>query len=226
MRVCIVIPVNNEAATIGGLVARLRAKGLDVVVVDDGSADGSGDLAGTEGASVLRNDRRRGKGFALKQGFAHALAHSYSGVITMDGDGQHDPEDVDAFLQAAGHSPDGIVTGNRMLNIRNMPPLRRWTNRFMSKLISRICGQGVPDTQCGFRYVGRPLLERLRLTANDYEIETEVLIQATRLGYPVVSVPVKTIYRGEASKVDPVVDSWRFLVYLVREMRHGRHRSQ
>jgi glycosyltransferase involved in cell wall biosynthesis len=221
MKLCIVIPAHNEANTIGSLVAGLKKIGQDVVVIDDGSSDQSGEMARTQGAVVLRNEIKRGKGFSLQRGFAHALQNDYSGVIVMDGDGQHAVTDIPKFVTTIEQSPASIITGNRMSDPQGMPWLRRLTNRVMSALISQICQQPIPDTQCGYRYISREILSRLRLTSQDFEIETEVLIQASRLGYRIFSVPVQTIYRDERSKISPLKDTCRFFIYLGKEMTRG-----
>lgn len=218
MRVCIIIPAHNEARAIAQVVTPLKKRGLDVVVVDDGSADQSGELARNAGAEVLRNAQRAGKGESLRRGFAYALEKNYDGVVTMDGDGQHAVDDLDQFLKKVSDDPDSVVTGNRMAHADEMPLVRRLTNRWMSFLISSICRQKIPDTQCGYRYLSNAVLRAIRLTSSDYEIETEVLIQASKKGFRIHSVPIQTIYRNEESKINPFKDTLRFIAYLVREM--------
>lgn len=222
MKICIVIPVYNEAKEIGNVVSAVRAKGFDVVVIDDGSTDNSCALAQAQGAVVLQNAQRSGKGSSLQRGLDYVLQHDYEGVITMDGDGQHDPADLDHFVQKISVEPNSVVAGSRMENPQGMPPVRWATNRLMSILISAICHQNIPDTQCGYRYIGRAVLERLHLTSHDYEIETEVLIKTSRMGYPILSAPIKTIYSGEESKINPLKDTLRFIIYLFKEMTGSR----
>ena len=222
MSPCVVIPVYNEERELGRLVAAIRCQGLDVLVIDDGSTDQSGAAARSQGAVVLRHPTRRGKGFALQEGFQYVLEHDYPGVITMDGDGQHAPEDLPVFLSRIAQCPEGIITGSRMGDTRGMPRIRLWTNQLMSWLISRLCGQGIPDSQCGYRYISRDVLARMSLTAKAFEIETEVLLQASRLGAPVYSVPIQTIYREERSKINPIKDTLRFFWYLLRAGRGHR----
>ncbi len=220
MRVCILIPVHNEGKQIGPLVSAVRVRGLDVVVIDDGSTDGSGKIAQDNGAVVITNAVKQGKGASLQRGFHYARGQGYTGVITMDGDGQHAVEDLDAFLDAVRKDENvGLVCGTRMGNSRGMPVVRYLTNRFMSSVISGICQQKVPDTQCGYRYLSSALLDAINLSSSDFEIETEVLVQSSRSGFKIVSVPVKTIYRNEKSKINPLADTLRFFAYLIREMR-------
>ncbi len=218
MKICIIIPIYNEAGTIGQIVQAIRAKGMDVLVIDDGSSDGGGAMARTHGAALMTHTERKGKGASLQDGFDYIVKHNYDGVIAMDGDGQHAVEDLENFLNKAQQFPEDIVTGNRMDSCANMPWLRYNTNRVMSWLISLICKQNIPDTQCGFRYISRKILQEVQLTCKDFEIETEVLIQASRKGFYVHSAPIKTIYRDEKSKINPLRDTLRFFVYISREL--------
>lgn len=218
MKICILIPAFNEAKAIGELVASVRKKNLDVVVVDDGSSDGTGEIARKQGAHVIRHDPNKGKGISLQDGFEYVLSHKYDGVIAMDGDAQHGVDDLDTFIATARQFPDSVITGNRMSNTKDMPWLRLMTNRFMSWLISLVCKQSIPDTQCGYRYIGAKVLASMHLTVKDYEIESEVLIQASKKGFKVISVPIRTIYEGQVSKINPIRDTVRFFIYLSKEL--------
>jgi glycosyltransferase involved in cell wall biosynthesis len=222
LRLCVIIPVYNEEGRIAPIVKGVRERGLEVLVVDDGSKDSSGAIAAGEGAVVLRNDIKRGKGRSLVRGFVYAREHNYEGVITMDGDGQHAPSDLDVFLQKICQHPESIVTGNRMHNPKGMPLVRLWTNRLMSWLISYLCCQRIPDTQCGYRYISQVVLGSLHLTTHNFEIETEVLVEASRRGFSIFSVPIQSIYCNERSKINPLSDTVRFFSYLFRVWRSRR----
>ena len=217
MKICILIPVYNEAETIGSLVRDLRARRFEVLVVDDGSSDHSGDIARKEGAVVLCHDRKMGKGVSLQKGFGCVLEGHYDVVIAMDGDGQHAVSDVEKFIRKAKEFPGSVINGNRMDNPGEMPRVRFWTNRLMSSFISFICKQKIPDTQCGFRLISRNVLKELKLTSCDFEIETEVLIKTSRRGFRIHSVPILTIYRNESSYINPFLDTIRFLKYIFKE---------
>jgi glycosyltransferase involved in cell wall biosynthesis len=217
MKICVVIPAYNEAAHVGGLISSIRARRLDVLVVDDGSTDGTAASAQAAGATVMRNQTNRGKGAALAAGFSCALRKGYDAVITVDGDGQHHPEDLDQFIALAAQNY-GIVVGNRLHNPRSMPITRLLTNRFMSWIISSVTGQRIPDTQCGFRLIKRAVLEAVSVETSKYEIESEILIKGSRLGFKIASVPVKSIYQNEQSYINPVTDTFRFVRYLAREL--------
>ncbi len=219
-KICVLIPIFNEAPAIGTVVQSVRGRNLDVVVIDDGSTDNSGTIACQAGAVVIRHATKQGKGYSLRDGFRYVLEHDYTTIITMDGDGQHDVGDIDQFLLEStkpGRHP-GIIVGNRMANPRGMPPLRYWTNYLMSFLISIACRQRIPDTQCGYRYIERRVLEDVVLSCDDFEIETEILMKAAKKGIVIASVPVLTIYRDEESKIHPLKDTIRFIRYFGKEI--------
>jgi len=218
MKTCVVIPTYNEAKSIAGLVKEIQGLNLEVIIVDDGSQDDTSQIAQENGATVLKNQINQGKGASLIKGFSYVLSKDCDAVITMDGDGQHLPSDIPYFLRLAEYSDNGILIGNRMLKRKNMPFIRVLTNKIMSGLISKITRQNVPDTQCGFRLIKRPVLEKINLKTSKYETESEILIKASRLGFKIESVPIKTVYSGEKSQINPFVDTLRFIKFLFREL--------
>jgi len=218
MKIAIVIPAHNEARNIGPLVRSVRALGYDCIVIDDGSVDKTDVLAAEAHAVVLKTNAKSGKGNALKMGFDHVLRHDYEALIAMDGDGQHSPSDIAAFVACYQATGADIVSGDRMKDPQGMPMVRLATNRFMSWLISLFCHQHVPDTQCGFRLIRTNVLRSIKLESSDFEIETEVLIKASKKGFKISSVGVQTIYRDEVSKIQPMRDTLRFIAYLWREL--------
>jgi len=189
-----------------------------VIVIDDGSADRSGKIAKDKGAVVILNENKSGKGYSLRKGFEYAIKEGFDGVITIDGDGQHDVDDFEKFIDFARDNKDIVVNGNRMTDSKGMPFIRRLTNKFMSVLISMACKQSIPDTQCGYRYIGSGVLNRLSLSSNQFEIETEILMKAAKNGFKIYSVPIRTIYRNEVSKINPLKDTIRFFVYFLGEI--------
>lgn len=218
MKICILIPCHNEAQAIGGLVEKIKGLSLDVVVVDDGSADGTGAIAKSKGAHILTIAQRGGKGNAMQKGFDYIVSQGYDALIVMDGDGQHAVEDVPKFIEHFKTTQASVINGNRMDNNKNMPFVRRVTNRFMSWMISSVCKQKVHDSQCGFRLISCGVLRAIKLTSINFEIESEILIKASRKGFKIDAVPVQTIYQDEQSKIHPVKDTVRFFKYLMREM--------
>ena len=217
MRICAIIPVYNEAERIGRLVTDLKRQNFDVVVIDDGSNDNSGWIAKEKGAVVITHQKKSGKGLSLRDGFDYAVRQNYHGVITIDGDGQHDVDDIPRFVEKAKDGPNCVITGSRMENPRGMPFIRLIVNKLMSVLISFVCKQRIPDTQCGFRFIGGEVLKSIHLSSSDFEIESEVLIKASKKGFKIYSVPIKTIYSNECSKINPLTDTVRFFVYIFRE---------
>jgi len=215
MKTCVIIPTHNECLTIARLVSEIRALSLDVVVVDDGSTDNTAACAQKEGAFVLHNSRNQGKGRALAQGFEYFLKHDFDAALTMDGDGQHLPQDIPQFLSKAESDCAGLIIGNRMSDRRNMPFVRVLTNKFMSWIISRIVRQKIADSQCGFRLIKRRLLEMMTLTTNKFEIESEMILEACRKGFSIASVPVQSVYRKEKSHINPLIDTVRFFRFIV-----------
>ncbi len=216
--IAVVIPAHNEAAAIGPLTASVRALGYDVIVVDDGSSDNTGVLAKAAGACVLSTGQKSGKGNALRAGFDHALQRGYGAVVAMDGDGQHHPSDIRSFVECFEKSGASLVNGSRMHDPRGMPPLRLAVNALMSWIISLMCSQRIEDTQCGFRLIAADVLKNVRLECSDFEIETELLVKASRKGFKIASVDIQSIYRGEKSKIRPVRDTLRFIRYIAGAM--------
>ena len=218
MKVAVVIPAHNEAQAIGPLVEAVRAFGYDCIVIDDGSVDRTNEVAVQAHAITLKTPVRSGKGKALKLGFDYVLNNGYEALIAMDGDGQHSPSDIPAFIDCYQKTKADVINGNRMHNPQGMPLVRLATNHFMSWLISLFCRQNIPDTQCGFRLIKTKVLQVIKLESSDFEIETEVLIKASKKGFKIASVGIQTIYSNEVSKIQPMRDTFRFIAYLWREM--------
>ena len=215
-KICVVIPAYREAPRIGAVVRAVHAQSLAVVVVDDGSTDTTAAEAEVAGAQVLRHPVNRGKGAALATAFQFVREHGYTTVITMDGDGQHDPKDLSALLAVQQQMGAAVVIGNRMANRANMPHIRRWTNQLMSWLLSRCVQQQIPDTQCGYRLYHVDVLPTQPLGATGYAAESEILLDLAARGIHITSAPVRTIYRQEKSKINPVIDTLRFFGMMLR----------
>lgn len=224
MNPCILIPAYNEERSITSLINSLKNFGCPVLLVDDGSTDKTALLTQNAGAKVLRNEKNQGKGASLKRGFEWAKGLGYDAFLLMDADGQHSPSEVCKFLDAARSGAD-IAVGNRLFQPGKMPPLRLWTNRFLSYVTSLLAGQKVYDSQCGFRLVTRKVLDSITLTSNHFEIEQEILIRASRAGFKIRSIPIESVYGKEASHIQPLRDTWRFLKFAARMMVEERDQS-
>jgi glycosyltransferase involved in cell wall biosynthesis len=213
-----VIPAYREEKHIGDIVRRTRLQLDHVLVVDDGSNDQTARRAREAGAEVIVHSQNCGKGEAIKTGLRHWLDRQFFHVIILDSDGQHLPEEIDRFVAAAatGAKPSFFFVGNRMNNPIGMPFIRRVVNRYMSKQISGLCGQRIPDTQCGFRMLGRQLIPELLGGEKGFDYETEMLIIASRKGYRIESIPITTVYSDEVSKIRPARDAIRFFKLMRR----------
>jgi glycosyltransferase involved in cell wall biosynthesis len=214
--ICVVVPSYNEARTIGAITKRLIARKLPVIVIDDGSIDDTAHKAEREGATVIRNPKNMGKGAALREGFKKAITDGFDCVMIMDGDDQHDDRDIAHLIMCMRETRADLVVGNRMHDTARMPFVRIAVNHFMSWLISVVSGQFVPDTQCGFRLIKRELLMKTRLESKKYEIESEMIVKAARAGFKISSVPITTVYKDEVSRINPVIDTLRFIRLMIK----------
>ena len=211
-----VIPAYHEEKHIGDVVRRTRQQLDHVLVVDDGSADQTASSAREAGAEVIVHPQNCGKGEAIRTGLRHWLDRQFTWVFILDADGQHRPEEIGDFIRAAMSDGASLLLGNRMKNVSSMPLLRRVVNRYMSNKISRVCGQEIPDTQCGFRMLHRHLIPELLSGTNRFDYETEMLIVASRKGFRIESVPISTVYSDEVSSIRPVRDTLRFFKLMRR----------
>jgi glycosyltransferase involved in cell wall biosynthesis len=217
MNIGVLIPSFNEEKTIGWLVKAVKDLGFDVIVVDDGSQDDTAKIARANAAEVIVNERNLGKGASLRKAFELMKTRTYDAVIVMDGDGQHLPSDIAPFIDCYKNANPGIIVGNRMKKSKGMPLVRWITNRFMSFVISKMCHQWIPDTQCGFRLIDTHALKAMNLNTEKFEIESEMLFEASRHGYSIASVPITTVYEGQYSAIHPVHDTLRFFSFIFKK---------
>lgn len=215
LRVAALIPAYNCAGRIGRVVAGARAHVPLVVVVDDGSSDGTGAEAEAAGAEVLVHSTNTGKATAVRSGLQVLLGGPFTHILMLDGDGQHAPADVPAFLRAAAEGAE-IVLGNRLWNWRAVPARRYWTNFLGTRALEIMTGYPLEDSQCGFRLVSASLLRRMGLVASKYAIDTEILIRSKKLGASFVHVPVQVIYDGTVSHYRPLIDTVHIVLSAVR----------
>jgi glycosyltransferase involved in cell wall biosynthesis len=208
MKVAALIPAFNEAETIAEVVAGVRPHVDLVIVVDDGSGDGTSDLARRAGAEVLSHPQNRGKGHAVRTGLAEILRRDYSHVLMLDGDMQHRPDEAPRLLDAARATGAELVVGERQFRRDAMPASRYHANRIGSRALSGFMGVRLGDTQCGYRVFRTDVLRRMKLRATGYDIETEMLVKVGRLGGRIGHVPVTAVY-GVRSKLRPVRDTTR-----------------
>lgn len=217
-RIGAIIPAYEEEKHVGPVVRRTLAHLDHVLVVDDGSPDGTAAAARAAGAEVIVHPVNKGKGETIKTGLHYWFDRGMEFVVILDADGQHLPEEISRFVALAdGPARAKFIVGNRMNDVSRMPALRRFVNRYMSGQISRVCGQNIPDTQCGFRLLHRDLIPEMFGGAERFDYETEMLIFASRKGYRIDSVPITTVYSDEVSSIHPVRDTIRFFKLMQRQ---------
>jgi glycosyltransferase involved in cell wall biosynthesis len=229
LRYAVVIPACNEAATIAEVAARAAAVASTVIVVDDGSTDGTHAAVAGLPVVLLRNARNLGKGASLWRGMQHALALGADGAVTLDGDGQHAPEDLPRLVRVARAHPDDIVVGARLIGREAAPRARRAANRVADFWIGWAAGQPLDDSQSGFRVYPAALLRRLEVKhgpGRGFVFESEALIAAARLGARIRSVAIAAVYpRGaRPSHFRPVVDIARIACMVAWQLlRRGMY---
>jgi glycosyltransferase involved in cell wall biosynthesis len=212
-----VIPAYQCAATIGAVARGVRQHLQRVVVVDDGSTDATAAEAADAGAEVSRLPENRGKGAALLHGIAVALAGDPAAVLLLDGDGQHDPADVPAFLAAWDAGGSDLVIGSRMAqgDSESIPRARYWANRIGSRILSLMTGWDIEDSQSGYRLLAAGLLRRLPMASRGYAVESEMLIRAANRRARLAQVPIRVIYEGNTSHYRPILDTARIALWSI-----------
>ncbi|MBI3769124.1 MAG: glycosyltransferase family 2 protein [Deltaproteobacteria bacterium] len=213
-RAAVLIPAYQCAATIAPVVADARRHFDAVVVVDDGSDDGTAERARLAGAEVLCHARNRGKGAALLTGMQHLAARGYTHALTMDGDGQHLGGEIPTLLAAARTDPAAIVIGVRTIGSQEVAAANLFGNRVANVAIRVAAGTVVGDTQSGFRVYPLATVLPLPVDGRRFEYESTVIIRAARAEIPVKSVPVAVYYPPIAerrSHYRKVVDTLRII---------------
>jgi len=205
MKACVVIPVYNSENLIAGVIMSVLQYTDHVLVVNDGSTDGT-----FEALSVFREQaqrkldkgklevvsytRNRGKGYALRQGFKQALELGYTHAVTMDADGQHLASDLETMTQAAENNPDALIVGVRKFDDPNMPKGNRFANKFSNFWFMAQTGRRLPDTQTGFRVYPLHKMGKMRLVTNRFEAELELLVRSAWRGIPLVTQQINVYY--------------------------------
>ncbi len=217
MRLAVVIPAYNEGEHIRRVVEK-SSKYASVIVVDDGSTDSTALEAAKGGGKILRNEVNRGKWAALKLGFNHVLRKRWEidAIIQLDGDGQHDPDEIPKFTQALNSGFD-VVLGQRQLNPAKMPLIRIISNLLSTLIIMLIFWIWIQDTQSGYRAYRKEAIKRLilRMESIGFEGDTEILYRIKRQGLRIGKVAVHTSYGEEKSKINPFRDIKRFISAVV-----------
>jgi glycosyltransferase involved in cell wall biosynthesis len=211
MNICALIPAFNEAPYIAAIVEQTAKHIETVVVIDDGSTDDTAAIARAAGAVCLSLPVNRGKSWALRTGIDFARANGFTHVITLDGDGQHLPQDIPAMVRVAEETDADLVIGTRPFARDLMPSSRYYSNTIGSRLASLLIGCEVKDSQSGFRLFRTDKFSTIKLRSQRYEIEMEVLIKMVRSGCSIAHSPIHMVYFNDEAhtKLRPIRDTTR-----------------
>ena len=220
MAACILIPAYNASATLRQVVEESLRHGLPLVVVDDGSHDGTAASVADLPVTVISHPVNRGKGAALKTGFSWALEQGYDGVVTLDADGQHDPTAIPAVLEQAESGRYGILLASRQGQFEQMAGLRKVWNRFGVWCMRKRTGFEITDSQSGFRYYRVAMLRTVSLNKDGYDLEMELLMKCWRAGFRIGSLPVAArVADGRStSHYRAVPDTWKICMTFLKHM--------
>jgi glycosyltransferase involved in cell wall biosynthesis len=228
-RILALVPAHDEASRIGQVVeGALRT--VPVLVVDDGSTDATAEIAERAGATVVRQSPNQGKGAALRAGFVAALEGGAEAVITLDGDGQHDPTEIPAFLgeyarRSIAGEPTEMIVGAR--SFRRMPATRRLANWLGTVTLSAALGRWIADNQSGYRLIGRRLMAAMLDSREDgFAFEVEMIAVCLREGWAISWIPIRTIYADERSHIRAGRHLREFLAVTARARRIARARAE
>lgn len=220
MAVTVVIPAYDAERTIAEVIREAQLSGCPILVVDDGSNDNTAAMVSELGVNLIRHRKNAGKGAALKSAFAWALEQGFSGVVTLDADGQHDPIAIPLLIATAKERGADILLASRYSQFQQMAGLRRHWNRFGAWCMKKRTGNNIDDSQSGFRYYSARLLASVSLESNGYDMEMEMLLKAWRGGFLIDSLPVAArVADGRStSHFRAVPDTWRICMTFLRYM--------
>ena len=229
IKIALLIPAYNEEKYIEGVIKNSSKYEMDIIVIDDGSADSTASIvkslipAYSPFLKLIKHIKNLGKGQALITGFEYIKKNNYSGVITLDADGQHDTNEIINFLEVVKKEDPDLIIGDRLGNTKGMPFIRLATNVFTSWIISRIAGKKVSDVQSGYRYLKAKALEKIKLKTKNFDTEPEIIFRAGWLDMNILNVPIKTIYHDDfVSYVNPVKDTIKFFKLVINSLRWKR----
>ncbi|MBN1309408.1 MAG: glycosyltransferase family 2 protein [Chitinispirillaceae bacterium] len=216
--IAVLIPAYKSAALLRGVLPRVMKYVPErcICVVDDASNDGTSLVCGGYGITCLSHGSNCGKGAALATGFRYLATNDTRWIVTMDADGQHAPEDLPKFVAASRKTPPpGICIGTRTMKSAVMPPERILSNLITSRILSLLCGIRIIDSQSGYRLYSMELLKRIDISFNRFEMESEIIMKAAFLGYPVTFTGIQTLYLRGPSHISHIADTVRWAIAVV-----------
>ncbi len=209
-KTCAVIPIFNEENFLSEVVTKTLQFVDKVFVVDDGSTDNSiKTIKYLENLEIISHSKNEGKGEALKTGLQKVIDDNFDFVITLDGDLQHDPEFIPKFIEAL--SQNDFIIGNRLKNLKSMPPQRILSNKITSFLISIKSGKKILDSQSGYRAFRVKHLSKYLPVKKGFEAESEMILKAAKINLSFGFVDIPTIYGNEKSKISPFKTTFNFI---------------
>ncbi len=228
-RLALLIPAYNEEKYIEGVIENSSKYEMDIIILDDGSIDSTASIveslipAYSPYLKLIRHSKNLGKGQALITGFDYIKENNYSGVITLDADGQHDTKEIINFLEVIKKEDPDLIIGDRLGNTEGMPFIRLATNVFTSWIISKIAGKKVSDVQSGYRYLKTMALKKIKLKTKNFDTEPEIILRAGWHDMKILNVPIKTIYHDDfVSYVNPVKDTIKFFKLVLNSLKWKR----
>lgn len=229
IRLALLIPAYNEEKYIEGVIENSSKYEMDIIILDDGSIDSTASIveslisAYSPYLKLIRHSKNLGKGQALITGFDYIKENNYSGVITLDADGQHDTKEIINFLEVIKKEDPDLIIGDRLGNTEGMPFIRLATNVFTSWIISKIAGKKVSDVQSGYRYLKTVALKKIKLKTKNFDTEPEIILLAGWHDMKILNVPIKTIYHDDfVSYVNPVKDTIKFFKLVLNSLKWKR----
>jgi glycosyltransferase involved in cell wall biosynthesis len=230
LKIAILIPSYNEGTRICKVVRNCLGYNLDIIIINDGSTDNTSEALSefdhqkNNKVIIINHPINKGKGEALKTGFAYAINNNYSGVITIDADGQHDTTEINDFLAEIYKNDPDLIVGSRFNNTKGMPFIRRSVNYFTSWIISSIAGKKIEDVQSGYRFIKTDVLKNIKLETKNFDTEPEILLKAGWFDYKITNIPIKTIYFLDdfKSHVNPVKDTIKFFKLVTISIKWKR----
>lgn len=219
MTAAVLIPSYNAANTLAEVIERtaVHIPYEHIIVVNDGSTDGTDSVAKKYGVVVLTHERNRGKGAALRTGFTYVKSQKIDCVITLDADQQHQPEEIPQMLKKKLETGCDIIIGSRLHHLQGMPFHRILSNTITTALVRLRTGADISDSQSGYRCIDRTVLEKISFYADGFEAETEFIIAAASKGCTFDSIPIKTIYAGEKSHMKNIHTTVQFIKVLLKQ---------